>query len=280
MSGVFVTNNNINNGAKNTVEAQHSEQMADQLRSRIHIISDSRGADFQNILDHLDSNFAYTVSVNSGAGLSKLIDIASLHLQQFDLQIIVGGICDVTDKTGAYITFTKSNQRQERFRTIISDARDRMGRRTLFANVAPASLSKYNAFKLSILRKRKRSHITNPPTTATQGELEEEVQQINKIIEKDCEQHNLPVINLEQSLQWTTKKKTGRGKKTTKTIKKLSYGGLYDGLHADDSTKRSWCIKIKKAAQIAYNNLVLEASSQESSQEEDWSDFKRRRLDH
>ena len=193
------------------------------------------------------------------------------------LQIIVGGICDITDKNGPYVTFSERNPRQQLFQAAIQAARKTLGNRIVFSNIASASVSKYN-FKYSSAKKRKKGiHIVEPPITNNQKELESEVRDINILIEDEAEENNLPAIKLDQAITCNSIKRRGRAGRKHSSIKVHSYTRLYDGIHGDEKIKKIWCGKIAKAARAAYNTITL-ALSQGSSQEEDnWEDFKRRR---
>ena len=48
---------------------------------------------------------------------------------------------------------------------------------------------------------------------------------------------------------------------------------MYDGVHPDSHLKSLWCDKILRGVRAALDDIC--ASSQESSQGEDWGDFKR-----
>ena len=248
------------------------------LKPKVHIICDSRGAGFQRLLSNHTKDLDFSVSVTSGAKLSQLINCATERKEQYDLQIIVGGICDITDKNGPYVTFSERNPRQQLFQAAIQAARKTLGNRIVFSNIASASVSKYNNFKYSSAKKRKKGiHIVEPPITNNQKELESEVRDINILIEDEAEENNLPAIKLDQAITCNSIKRRGRAGRKHSSIKVHSYTRLYDGIHGDEKIKKIWCGKIAKAARAAYNTITL-ALSQGSSQEEDnWEDFKRRR---
>ena len=247
-------------------------------KPRIHVITDSRGVNFQTILPKdIISDQIFCVTVISGARLQNLTECATRHQEKYELQIIAGGICDITKKEGNYITFSEDSGRLPQLEKTVKSARAALGAKLLFANILYAHVEKHNNFKYNcVKRKGKGDHISPPPVTLNQKALEEEVRRANAIIEEEGTSQDLPTIKLDQALICNSSKRKNRAKKQTVRTKGISYTHLYDGLHADAQLKTRWCMNIATGARQAYNNIVL-ASSQGSSQEEDWEDFKRRR---
>ena len=67
-------------------------------------------------------------------------------------------------------------------------------------------------------------------------------------------------------------KKRNRSQKKRVRVKSYDYKHMYDSVHPDSHLKSLWRDKILRGVRAA-----LCASLQESSQEEDWGDFKRKR---
>ena len=246
------------------------------LNPKFHIICDSRGVGLQKILANHTRDFDFTVTVISGAKLDRLINCACDQQETFDLQIIAGGICNITEKEGPYVSYTEHPTRLQSIRALISQARTTLGDRLLFCNVPSASIHKYNTYKHNVIKRRSKGPIVaQPPLSNSQKDLEDEVKELNILIEDEALESNLPSVKLDQAIICSSKKRRGRAKKSTYT-RVISYTHLYDGVHGDEKLKRIWCDKLLKAARSAYNNIAL-ATSQGSSQEEDWEDFKRRK---
>ena len=129
------------------------------LNPKFHIICDSRGAGLQKILANHTRDFDFTVTVISGAKLDRLINCACDHQETFDLQIIAGGICNITEKEGPYVSYTEHPIRLQSIRALISQARTTLGDRLLFCNVPSASIHKYNTYKHNVIKRRSKGPI-------------------------------------------------------------------------------------------------------------------------
>ena len=216
------------------------------------------------------------MTVFSGAKFDRLINCAFDHQETFDLQIIAGGICNITDKEGPNVSYRDHPTRLQSIRALISEARTTLGNRLLFCNVPFASIHKYNAFKHNaIKRKSKGPTVAQPPISKSQKDLEGEVKELNILTEDEALESNLPSVKLDQAIICKSKKRRDKVKKSSYT-RVISYTHLYDGIHGDEKLKKIWCDKLLEAARSAYNNIAL-VTSQVSSKEEDWEDFKRRK---
>ena len=212
----------------------------------------------------------------SGAKVDRLINCPFDHQETFDLQIIAGGICNITDKDSPYISYRDHPTRLQSIRALISEAHTTLGNRLLFCNVPSASIHKYNALKHNAIKRRSKDPIVAQPLISTsQKYLEDEVKELNILIEDEALESSQLSVKLDQAIICSSKKIRGRGKKISYT-RVISNTHLHDGIHGDEKLKKIWCDKLLKAARYACNNIAL-ATSQGSSQEEDWEDFKRRK---
>ena len=246
------------------------------ISPKFHLICDSGGSGLQKILANQTKDIDFTVTVKCGAKLDCLINCSFDHQETFDLQIIAGGICNITDKEGPYISYRDHPTRLQSIRALISEAHTTLGNRLLFCNVPSDSIHKYIAFKHNAIKRRSKDPIVaQPPISTSQKDLEDQVKEQNILIEDEALESSQPSVKLDQAIICSSKKRRGRAKKSSYT-KVISYTHLHDEIHGDEKLKKIWCDKLLKAARYAYNNIAL-ATSQGSSQEEDWEDFKRRK---
>ena len=70
------------------------------------------GVDFQAMLPKdIISDQSFVVTVISGAKLEQLAQCAVKNQKKYDLQIIAGGICDITIKERKHIAFREDSKR-------------------------------------------------------------------------------------------------------------------------------------------------------------------------
>ena len=77
----------------------------------IHIMSDSRGAGLQKILPNKaeaspsSNHLKFSVTVKSGARLETLAKIAINQKKNYDIQVLLGGICSLSSKQGKVVSY-------------------------------------------------------------------------------------------------------------------------------------------------------------------------------
>ena len=202
---------------KHNLHCQPKQMEQTLQKPRIHVITDSRGVNFQTILSKdIISDQIFCMTVISGARLQNLTECATRHQAKYELQIIAGGICDITKKEGNYITFSEDSGRLPQLEKTIKSARAALGAKLLFANIPYAHVEKHNNFKYNcVKRKGKGVHISPPPVTLNQKALEEEVRRANAIIEEEGTSQDLPTIKLDHALICNSSKRKNRSKKQT-----------------------------------------------------------------
>ena len=236
----------------------------------IQIISDSRGAGLEKTLSSITRDYNFSVTIRSGATFDILTNIAVAHKENFDYQIIVGGICSITTKEGRYVSYKRNEARKTQLKEQISSILDTLGTRVSVATIPPASITKYNA------------HKHHPQAAETswleqQQQLNEELREINSFIESENHRTGTQQVYLDKASTAKSVKRRGDNRTKRATVRAYSFTRLYDGIHADATLKKVWCNKIISAVRKA-TLAHSDDTSQESSHEEEWRDFKRRRI--
>ena len=111
----------------------------------IHILTDSRGAGLQRLLSQEDCELDFQVTVKRGATFQQLADLAKRNRDNFAYQIVAGGICSLTSKTGKYIHYTRDITKLTELKASISDTLATLGTRVTITTMPPAHLAKYNS---------------------------------------------------------------------------------------------------------------------------------------
>ena len=239
----------------------------------IHILTDSRGAGLQRLLSQEDCQSDFQVTVKSGATFQQLADLAKHNKDNFAYQIVAGGICSLTSKTGKYIHYTRDSTKLKELKASISDILATLGTRVTIATVPPAHLAKHNPHH----RHPDKEESSWQARQAEQQQLlNEDLCELNTFIEEKNALLGSPQVHLEKASCANSVKRRGKNKTKRAIHRGYTYTRLYDGVHGDTALKRIWSKKITSAARLAFLTQIAE-TSQESAQEEDWGDFKRRR---
>ena len=104
----------------------------------IHILTDSRGAGLQRLLSQEDCELDFQVTVKSGATFQQLADLSKHNKDNFAYQIMAGGICSLTSKTGKYIDYTRDSTKLKELKASISDTLATLGTRVTIATITMA----------------------------------------------------------------------------------------------------------------------------------------------
>ena len=133
-------------------------------KPKIHVITDSGGVDSQAILsEDIISDQRFVVTVISGAILEKLTQCAVKNQEKYDLQIIAGGICDITIKEGKCISFREDSKRLAQMEHTIKNAQTILRAKFLFANISYAHIDKYNNFRNNCVKRKGKGICISPP---------------------------------------------------------------------------------------------------------------------
>lgn len=239
-------------------------------KPNIVIITDSRGAGLERILREKSLTKGYSLDINvdvyRGAKFNKLCQKASIAQKDHHLVVILGGICSLTEKKGSTVTYSRKPNELVKLRQDIDDILCRLGKKLLIGTIPPASVIKHNLLRGNTVGQIEKQ----------QKDLEEDLGAINRYI-SDCENRITPLIKLDLASTRSSIKKKGRCKNKKLKIKKFDYRHMRDGVHADDHLKKLWADKIINAINSALSTSEEDIPSQESSPEEDWGDFKRKR---
>ena len=129
------------------VKAHHHK-----TKALVYIISDSRGAGLQQIStnkaktnpssDHLE----FQVTVRRGARLETLAKIAFTHKKNFDMQVILDGICSLTSKQGKVVSYSHSEENLFEIKGCINVLFTELQRGLLICTIPPASVIKSNEY--------------------------------------------------------------------------------------------------------------------------------------
>ena len=173
--------------------------------------------------------------------LEKLTQCAVKNQEKYDLQIIAGGICDITTKEGKCISFREDSKRLAQVEHTIKNAQTILRAKFLFANIPYAHIEKHNNLRNNCVKHKGKGICISPPLiTHNQKALEEEVRSANAIIEEEGTSQSLSATKLEQALVCNSSKKKNRSKRQRVRTKVISYSHMYDGLHSDTQLKKRW----------------------------------------
>ena len=168
----------------------------------IHIISDSRGAGLEKTLSSITRDYNFSVTIRSGATFDILTNIAVAHKENFDYQIIVGGICSITTKEGRYVSYKRNEARKTQLKEQISIILDTLGTRVSVATIPPTSISKYNAHK-------HHSQAGESSWLEQQQQLNEELREINLFIESENHRTGTQQVYLDKASTANSVKRRG-----------------------------------------------------------------------
>ena len=241
----------------------------------IHILTDSRGAGLQRLLsqEECDLDLNFHVTVRSGATFKQLADLARSSKDKFAYQIVAGGICSLTIKSGKFISYERDTTKITALKGNILDILSVLGPRVTVATVPPANIAKYNRFK-------KHPDSENSDWQIRQQEqqqlLNDDLSDLNSFIEEKNATFGSTQVFLEKASCANSVKRRGKYRTKRAVHRGYTFTRMYDGVHGDSTLKGLWCKKIVSASRQAILSQSVE-TSQESAQEEDWGDFKRRR---
>ena len=102
----------------------------------IHILTDSRGAGLQRLLsqEECDLDLNFHVTVRSGANFKQLADLARNSKDKFAYQIVAGGICSLTIKSGKFISYERDTTKITSLKGNILDILSVLGPRVTVRN--------------------------------------------------------------------------------------------------------------------------------------------------
>ena len=216
-----------------------------------------------------DSNVVYShlnfkVNVKSGAKLETLAKIAIDQKNAFDIQVILGGICSLTSKQGKVVSYEHRDENLQEIKDNINVLFTKLQRRLLICTIPPANVIISNQYH----------RVQTASQSEQQQQLEKDILDINKFI-GICDSRKTPLIQIDAASQVGSLKKRNHSQKKRVRVKSYEDKHMYDGVCPDSHLKSLWCDKILRGVTTALDDIC--ASSQESSQEEDWGDFKRQR---
>ena len=194
----------------------------------IHILTDSRGAGLQRLLSQEDCELDFQVTVKSGATFQQLADLAKRNKDNFAYQIVAGGICSLTLKTGKYIHYTRNITKLTKLKANISDTLATLGTRVTIATVPQAHLAKYNSHHSH----PDREEISLQAGQADQQQLlNEDLRELNTYIEEKNALLGSPQVHLEKASCANSVERRGKNKTKRDIHRGFTYTRLYDGVH-------------------------------------------------
>ena len=212
----------------------------------IHIISDSRGAGLQKILSNKaeaspsSNHLKFSVTVKSGARLETLAKIAINQKKNYDIQVILGGICSLTSKQGKVVSYVHSEENIQEIKDTINVLFTKLQRRLLVCTIPPASVVKSN----------EHHKVQTVNRSDQQKQLEKDLADINHFI-ASCASRISPLIQLDAASLVGSLKKRNRARKTTVRVKSYNYKHMIDGVHPSEHLKGLWCDKILRGVTSA-----------------------------
>jgi hypothetical protein len=225
-------------------------------RIKILIATDSRGSGISNQINRNQNlaslkNVKIDIRILPGAKLDELhraVNSASVY-QNYDLIIIVGGICNLTEKSvwGNLNILDYPVKDLYIVENQLSDIRQQYQDKVIFATIPPASLAKFARVK---------NNIDSLPSQLEAKLADSQQRLINDIfvlndwirqnnIENQCTNLDLNNYNTSKSL----KKSPNGGKYRIETF---SDKNMYDGLHANMTLKGKWH---KRTTDVIYQEI-------------------------
>lgn len=247
---------------------------------RILLISDSRGGGLATeIRRNIDIDFIWEERVHKGATLDDILKkIERSQRKQrsttWDIILVVAGICNLTKrvlikKGTQYLEYKE--RKAEHTNQVIDQLLDTNGDRIHICTIPPADLGKYSSYRDD-----------DPTLKQEQGNLIEDLEQINRHIISRNILRDFATVDLAKQTYSSSLKKQGS---TKKRVSKFTGKGLRDGLHPDPEARKAWATymakvipKIATKIQEKLNQKTTaeetEDSDSESDREDNW-DYKR-----
>ena len=235
---------------------------------KVLIISDSRGAGLQEAIDSQPSsnNIIWTVKYLPGANLNTISRRLTRIHKQYDVIIVIAGICNFTTKVRRSTRNSIKYPTRQKDNTIaeIETLLDRFAEKIHICTITPADLLKRQ----------------DPNSTATEEDqinLVQDIEDTNRhIIERNISR-DFPTIDIARNSYSTSLKQQGPKKKRTS---KFNSKDLPDGIHPNEKLKQDWARYITEKTPSIITKLTEKQQEQEDESTDSDSDntwnFKRK----
>ena len=248
-------------------------------KQRILIISDSRGRDLEHYIpDYLQSAYSFDFKIYPGITLQSLYNKIKRNRKSYSLQIVIGGICSLTEKSRdrrkKSIKYNTSSEKKREIKDTITKLIS-LNDHTTVATITPASLSDF--FKYNNPSSNSRSTDV-PDYSSQQVNLDKDISEINQFIKDTCLDKDRVLVNLAKASYKQSKKR--RGKKSI--IHTRFYNkSLSDGVHPSSELKKAWSKIISGAIKtfLDFHPSLLDSENSQTEEDDSWN-FKRRHSKH
>ena len=242
---------------------------------RVLILTDSRGANLHNFIDDLESNSTVrqrctcSVKVYRGADFERIkCKLESiLRKENFDLTIILTGICNFTTKTTERdLQLLHYVSQQDRI-TLIKDVISRLDRKyseTIhIGRIPPACLIKY--FESKNPGKEVPSYLAQQ-----QADLIKDIEEVNKHITDINKARNQQSLDLDDKVFKKSVKTSKKGKQRKNPKKTISLDSnlLHDGVHPTRNLEIKWFNRLITVISAWANNKQVSDTSFSSQESE------------
>ena len=203
------------------------------------------------------------VKVLRGAKLERLINEANSHplASTFDCSIIIGGICNLTEKhtedNHNFLTYTN----REKVQDISALVDNHIDKKLVIATITPASLEKY------YIHKNGKKPYQENLIADQQKNLVEDCTTINNHIRSVNTNKNLPTLALAGLCFASTKKRIPKTNRF-RILYKFNDQHLYDGVHLDRELKHRWSVSIIRFITQIATKLICEDSATDSQSDD------------
>ena len=248
-------------------------------RKTVRIVTDSRCGGLLNYLEkdsNLNSCYKFDFQCKKGATLEvlgKLID--KKPWRKWDYAIILGGICNFTERTitedKKLLVYTRKHSRVPELKSLITELKAKHKESLNIATIPPAYLENY--FKHNNQNNGILSQQEITEQEKQQKQLEEDIKEVNEKIIEINRQEQTDTINLEEKSYVSSLKNKKRKKGKPDRVLRLKKRNFPDGVHADEELRELWFRRIAGVLLKQSQKRKLESDSES----ETW-DHKRRRV--
>lgn len=196
--------------------------------------------------------------------------------------VLLGGICSFTrkSKTTGEIYYEEGEVRLDEAKKQLSNIWQYCHEHDyhiITATVIPASLQKASERHKQGGRHRALSY-SDIERTDQQKNLEKDLEEINKYISEKSREFEDTLISLHRLVTVSSKKGVGRKRKQKKTLKKVDYDNLPDGVHPNEILKEELCIKLTQACLYSIKTIAEKEDPREDSGSSPGWEYKRRKM--
>lgn len=242
-------------------------------RTNCLLLTDSRGTQLESLLNlkscGSNTTIDWTVKSFPGATLETIAGRAENFHANFDLIIVIAGICNLTTRirTSSKYKIEYRTRKADEVKLLIQNLLEKFGEKIHICTITPADLNK--------------QHSTDVSISDQQSNLLEDIENINQFIIDSNICRDLPTIDLASNSYVKSLKKQGQKRKK---IVKFSSKDLPDGVHPSLKLKEKWSKHLLAQTPKIFSKIQpirqdhADSETESSLTEDESWDFRRNRV--